>query len=143
MRNHKVTVRLDDKEFALLKTKVRKAGLSQEGYLRVLIKGYVPREKPDDRFYVVMRQLAGLSNNCHQLLKKANALGFIDTPMLKGEAEKWAAFRKEMQRRYLYPEKAGEQLGPPQSCKLCGEKEQPRSVEPLASQGESDKRRVL
>ena len=76
--------------------------------MRILMMKYIPREKPDDRFYVVMRQLAGLSNNCHQLLKKANALGFIDAPMLKSEAEKWAAFRLEMQRRYLHPEKAGD-----------------------------------
>jgi len=108
MRNHKITVRLDDKEIALLKAYVKKTGLSQEAYVRLLICNRVPREKPDDRFYVTMRQLAGLSNNCHQLLKKANALGFLDTPLLKSEAEKWAAFRLEMQRRYLYPEKAGE-----------------------------------
>ena len=107
-RNKQVIIRLSDDELKHLKANVKKAGLSQEGYLRILIKGYVPREKPDDRFYVVMRQLAGLSNNCHQLLKKAHALGFIDTPLLKSEAEKWAAFRLEMQRRYLYPEKAGE-----------------------------------
>jgi len=112
MRNHKITVRLDDKEFALLKSKVQKAGLSQEGYLRTIIKGYSPREKPDDRFYVVMRQLAGLGNNCHQLLKKANALGFIDVPMLKTESEKWYAFRLEIMKRYLDPEKIGDALLP-------------------------------
>ncbi|MDD4496369.1 MAG: plasmid mobilization relaxosome protein MobC [Eubacteriales bacterium] len=112
MRNHKITVRLNDTEFALLKTNVKRSGLSQEGYIRHLIHGRTPREKPDDRFYVVMRQLAGLGNNCHQLLKKANALGFIDTPLLKSEAEKWAVFRLEMQQRYLHPEKVGDVLSP-------------------------------
>lgn len=112
MRNHKITVRLNEREFILLKTNVKKAGLSQEGYIRHLICGRTPREKPDDRFYVVMRQLAGLGNNCHQLLKKANSLGFIDTPLLKSEAEKWTAFRLEMQRRYLHPEKEGDDVLP-------------------------------
>ena len=99
---------VSEKEAAIIADKAKKAGLSESALIRMLITGYVPREKPDDRFYVVMRQLAGLSNNCHQLLKKANALGFIDAPLLKSEAEKWAAFRQEMQRRYLHPEKAGD-----------------------------------
>jgi len=111
-RKNQIIVRLSDDELARFKAKVKKSGLSQEGYLRTIIKGYCPREKPDDRFYVVMRQLAGLGNNCHQLLKKANALGFIDAPMLKIESEKWYAFRLEMMKRYLDPEKIGDALSP-------------------------------
>jgi hypothetical protein len=103
-RNKQILVRLNESEHALLKSNVQKAGLSQEAYIRHLICGRTPREKPDDRFYVVMRQLAGLSNNCHQLLKKANALNFIDAPLLKSESEKWGVFRAEMKQRYLMPE---------------------------------------
>ena len=73
--------------------------------MRHLINGYVPKEMPDDRFYIVMRQLIGIGNNLNQLVKKANTLGFIDIPMLKAEAEKWDKFHFEVNNRYLCPEK--------------------------------------
>ena len=62
----------------LLKLKSSKAGLTESDYIRNLVVGYEPREKPDDRFYNELKILRGLSNNLNQVAKKANALGFID-----------------------------------------------------------------
>jgi hypothetical protein len=98
-------VRLTDKEFNRFKENVKKSGLSREAYMRHLINGYVPKEKPDDRFYIVMRQFIGIGNNLNLLAKKANALGFIDMPMLKAESEKWDRFHFEIDSRFLNPEK--------------------------------------
>ena len=80
--------------------------LSEAGLIRLLIKGYEPKEKPDDRFYDVMRELSAIGNNINQLAAKANTLGFIDAPMLKNEAEKWNKFQAEIERHYLRPEKS-------------------------------------
>ena len=52
--------------------------LSEAGLIRLLIRGYEPKEKPDDRFYDVMRELSSIGNNINQLAAKANTLGFID-----------------------------------------------------------------
>lgn len=71
--------------------------------IRLLIRGYEPKEKPDDRFYDVMRELSSISNNINQLAAKANTLGFIDAPMLKNEAAKWNKFQSEIERTYLRP----------------------------------------
>ena len=76
-----------------LQRKAKKACLSEAGLIRLLIKGYEPKEKPDDRFYDVMRELSAIGNNINQLAAKANTLGFIDAPMLKNEAEKWNKFQ--------------------------------------------------
>ena len=70
------------------------------------IKGYEPKEKPDDRFYDVMRELSAIGNNLHQLTAKANALGFIDAPLLRKETEKWNKFQCEVERLILRPEKS-------------------------------------
>ena len=90
-----------------LQRKAKKACLSEAGLIRLLIKGYEPKEKPDDRFYDVMRELSAIGNNINQLAAKANTLGFIDTPMLKNEAEKWNKFQAEVERHYLRPDKSG------------------------------------
>ena len=90
-----------------LQRKAKKACLSEAGLIRLLIKGYQPKEKPDDRFYDVMRELSAIGNNINQLAAKANTLGFIDAPMLKNEAEKWNKFQAEVERHYLRPDKSG------------------------------------
>lgn len=90
-----------------LQRKAKKACLSEAGLIRLLIKGYEPKEKPDDRFYDVMRELSAIGNNINQLAAKANTLGFIDAPMLKNEAEKWNKFQAEVERNYLRPDKSG------------------------------------
>ena len=90
-----------------LQRKAKKACLSEDGLIRLLIKGYEPKEKPDDRFYDVMRELSAIGNNINQLAAKANTLGFIDAPMLKNEAEKWNKFQAEVERHYLRPDKSG------------------------------------
>ena len=90
-----------------LQRKAKKACLSEAGLIRLLIKGYEPKEKPDDRFYDVMRELSAIGNNSNQLAAKANTLGFIDAPMLKNEAEKGNKFQAEVERNYLRPDKSG------------------------------------
>ena len=44
-----------------LQRKAKKACLSEAGLIRLLIKGYEPKEKPDERFYDVMRELSAIA----------------------------------------------------------------------------------
>lgn len=89
-----------------LRKKAKKACLSEAALIRLLVKGYEPREKPDDRFYDVMKELSAIGNNLNQLTAKANTLGFVDAPLLKKEAEKWNKFQCEVERLYLRPKKS-------------------------------------
>ena len=86
-----------------LQRKAKKCCLTEGAVVRLLVKGYEPKEKPDDRFYDAMRELAAIGNNINQLAAKANTLGFIDAPMLKNEAAKWNKFQSEIERTYLRP----------------------------------------
>ena len=56
-----------------LQKKAKKACLSEGALIRLLIRGYEPREKPDDRFYDTMRQLSAIGNNINQIARSVNA----------------------------------------------------------------------
>lgn len=105
-RNIQKIVRFSRDEAQDLQKKAKKACLSEAGLIRLLLRGYEPREKPDERFYDVMRELSSIGNNINQLAVKANALGFVDAPQLKKEAERWLKFQADIERTYLRPDKS-------------------------------------
>lgn len=51
-RTFDIYIRLTKEDAADLKRKTKMCGITQSALLRILLKGYEPREKPDDRFYV-------------------------------------------------------------------------------------------
>ena len=105
-RNIQKIVRFSRDEAQDLQKKAKKACLSEAGLIRLLLRGYEPREKPDERFYDVMRELSSIANNINQLAVKANALGFVDASQLKKEAERWHKFQADIERTYLRPDKS-------------------------------------
>lgn len=89
-----------------LQKKAKKACLSEGALIRLLLKGYAPKEQPDERFYDVMRELSAIGNNINQLAVKANSLGFVDAVQLSKEAERWHKFQADIEREFLRPEKS-------------------------------------
>lgn len=84
----------------------QKACLKLKPDLSVCFFEDMSREKPDESFYDVMRELSSIGNNINQLAVKANALGFVDAPQLKKEAERWHKFQADIERTYLRPNKS-------------------------------------
>lgn len=105
-RNVQILFRLTEDEAEQLYNLVRKSGRSKEAFLREMIKGYRLCEKPDPEFYQMMRELSAIGNRINQLAVKANALNFVDTPMLREEAKKWHEFQIDIRKKYLLPTKA-------------------------------------
>ena len=89
-----------------LQKKAKKTCLTEAALVRLLVRGYEPKERPDERFYDVMRQLSSIGNNINQLAVKANTLGFVDAPQLKKEAERWHKFQADVERTFLRPDKS-------------------------------------
>lgn len=104
-RNIEKHILMNKAEAQDLQKKAKKACLSEAGLIRLLIKGYEPKERPDERFYGVMRQLSSIGNNINQLAAQANTLGFVDAPKLKKEAERWHKFQADVERQFLRPDK--------------------------------------
>ena len=102
-RNVQILFRLTDDEAEYLQTLVERSGRSREAFLREMVKGYRLCEKPDPEFYQIMRELSAIGSRINQLAVKANALDFVDTPMLKEEVKKWRQFQMDVRRKYLLP----------------------------------------
>ena len=103
-RIYQKNIRFNGEEIADLRDKAHLTCLSESTLIRLLIKGYKPKEKPDDRFYEVMRQLSGIANNINQLAAKAHSLGFIDAQKLDEEVIRWHQFQADIEREFLRPE---------------------------------------
>ena len=88
-------------ELEKLKSDSARAGLSKSEYVRRLIMNYVIKERPDDRFYEVMRQLTAIGNNLNQIAHKAHYLNEIDTDAYMAEKVNWNRFMKEIKVKYL------------------------------------------
>ena len=97
---------LNREEAQDLQKKAKKACLSEGALLRLLLKGYHPKEQPGERFYDVMRQLSSIGNNINQLAAQANSLSFVDAQKLQKEAERWHKFQADIEREFLRPEKS-------------------------------------
>lgn len=85
-RTRKATVRLTEEELARLKEAARRAGWSQEAYLRALIGGIDPRPKPPPDYLAMTRELHAIGNNLNQIARKAHALGTVDAARYDAEA---------------------------------------------------------
>ena len=97
---------LSPNEVKELKHKAELVGISEKAVIRLLIRGFEPREKPDRDFYESMRQLSNIGNNINQLAAKAHSLGFIDAPMLKNEALRWHRFQADVEATFLRPQQS-------------------------------------
>ena len=76
-RNIEKHILMNKAEAQDLQKKAKRACLSEGGLIRLLLRGYEPREKPDERFYDVMRELSAIGNNINQIAKKANEINSI------------------------------------------------------------------
>ena len=77
-RNIHIQLWLNEKELATLNSSVQRSGLSREVYLRQLISGVVPREKPSPDFWAMKQELYYIGNNLNQIAQQAHALNAID-----------------------------------------------------------------
>ena len=89
-----------------LQKKAKKTCLTEAALVRLLVRGYEPKERPDERFYDVMRQLSSIGNNINQLAAQANSLTFVPSQNLQKEAERWHKFQADVERQFLRPEKS-------------------------------------
>ena len=105
-RNIEKHILMNREEAQDLERKARMTCLSEAGLIRLLLKGFHPKEKPDKEFYEVMQQLSAIGNNINQLAKKANSLDFIDAPLLEQEAIRWHRFQADVERCYLRPDRS-------------------------------------
>ena len=87
-------------EAADLKEKARKTCLTEAALVRLLIKGYRPKERPDDRFYTAMQELTQFAHKLGEISARAGPLE------LDAEIERWHQFQMKIEHTFLRPEKS-------------------------------------
>lgn len=75
----KLTIRLSPEDMALLKSRTAKTRLSQSGYLRTLIRGYVPRAYPPEIYFEVLQKLNQASGTVADPVIYRELLGALHT----------------------------------------------------------------
>lgn len=105
MRGIKRQFWLDEKENKTLKENAKKVGLSESSYIRNLIMGYKPKEKPTEAMFEILNQLKGIGINFNQIARKANILDYVDAPLYRKNYEKWAELEKALRKEFLDMEK--------------------------------------
>ena len=104
-RNNRMTLRLNDKECESLAKASEKVGVPREAYLRMLIMGTQPKEKPSADFYGMMKELNSIGNSLNQIATVANSKSFINVKAYEENACKLNGFILEISKAVFIPER--------------------------------------
>lgn len=100
-RTIKKQIWLNADEKLKLSTLAKEIGKNESYVIRSLISGCQLKEKPDDRFYDLIKVLRKTSHNMNQIAAKAHSLGFIDELAYKKEVDKLDLFIDELKEKFI------------------------------------------
>ena len=86
-RNCRFEVRLTKDEYQTLTKKARKAGLTTGAFIRMAVANKTIVEAPPADVPQLIREVRRVGININEILKTANAKGFIDVPKLEKALE--------------------------------------------------------
>ena len=102
-RNCRVEIYFTRSELESLTKKVRRSGLSREGFCRRILNGSEVKEAPPADVPLLIREVRRVGYNIDQILAKANAIGLLDVPQLRKALEDNRAVEKLITDTYTNP----------------------------------------
>ncbi len=94
---------LSEQQAEELAENARRACMTETDLVRLLLRGYVPPERPGPEFFEDMNRISEFADRLQTLSTVTS--GEEAQKLLKSEAKAWRTFRLEMERRYLMPER--------------------------------------
>lgn len=88
-RNIPFMFRLNEQEAEAFRARVKRSGLTQESYVRQVIRGEIPRDAPPPDYYAMMKELHKIGNNLNQIAQKAHVLDVIDVQRYDRDMKKF------------------------------------------------------
>lgn len=79
-RSYSVLLKLNTMEYLMLKTKVNKAGINRNEFLRVLISESQVKARVTPKQMKEIRQLTGMANNINKIARRLNTYGVSTMP---------------------------------------------------------------
>ena len=102
-RNRRVQVRLTEQEYRGVLKRVGASGLSQEEYLRQLLRGLVPQDLPPPDYHRFMEELYQVGSLLRQLSHQAQALGAVDDGRCESAVEQFRQLVEEVTAAVISP----------------------------------------
>ena len=100
-RSIRKQVWLNRRETQDLQKKAQKACLDESTLIRLLIAGYQPKEKPDERFYEFMDELRQLSESMSRISDSMYRHGADEAVMLSAELNRLHKLEADIEKRFL------------------------------------------
>ena len=97
----RLEVKLSYDEDDKLKSDAQKANITKSEYVRRLIMNCKLKEKPDDRFYDILKDLRNIGNNINQIAMKANYNKSIDKDYYNANVNEVRNFIRQIRKEYL------------------------------------------
>ena len=98
-RNHTVTIRMNEKEYALLQQKIKESGQTQQAVVLAAIKNMEELKVLNQRLEETNRQLRGATTNLNQIAHHMNAGGFYPrADVFNSLNENISGYRKECEK---------------------------------------------
>ena len=104
-RRVKKQIWLSDDEDYILKTKSQAVGMNASDYIRHLIIGYKPKEKPPEEFYNNFKEIRRIGKNINQIARLASASNKVYMLYFQKQIDMLDNFIIEIKNNYLRPEK--------------------------------------
>lgn len=104
-RGVKKQIWLNDEEEYILKTKSQAVGMNASDYMRHLIVGYKPKEKPPEEFYNNFKEIRRIGKNINQIARLASASNKVDMLYFQKQIDMLDTLIIEIKNKYLRPEK--------------------------------------
>lgn len=103
-RNIQILIRLNENENKILLKSIEETGMTKGKYIRSLICGNVPKQKPSVDFFDTINQLRRIGNNLNQLVMIAHKTGSIDIIRYQRDIAELNRNILEIRKKILLPE---------------------------------------
>lgn len=100
----KLTLRVSSEDMVLLRSHTKATRLSQSAYLRMLIRGKVPKAYPPEPFYQTLAVLNQISGSLATIAATAQIQGCSDAPEFRATSSQLFAKILDLESRLTIPE---------------------------------------
>ena len=99
-RTKSILIRLTPEELEDITQNAERAKLPREKYCRTVLQGAQIKEAPPAEFYKLITEIRRVGVHLNQVMKKANAGGFLDVPMIRESIKELHATQKMLYKTF-------------------------------------------
>ena len=99
-RTESILIRLTPEELEDITQNAERAKLPREKYCRMVLSGAQIKEAPPAEFYKLITEIRRVGVHLNQVLKKANAGGFLDVPKIRESLDELHATQRMLYKTF-------------------------------------------